>query len=134
MSEISFLNPKELGKPLGPYSQVARARVAEHLFIAGQVGVAPDGRVAEGFEAQCEQLYANIATALKAMDAGWNNIVQFTSYLVNAEDIPAYMTYRARAYPTFFPSGVYPTHTLVLVKGLVQKSLLVEVTAAAVFA
>jgi len=42
------------------------------------------------------------------------------------------MAYRAKAYPVFFPSLVYPTHTLLLVSGLVKEGLLVEVTATAV--
>lgn len=133
MTEINFLNPAELGKPLGPYSQVARVQVRDHVYIAGQVGIDAEGRIANGFDAQCEQLYANIEKALKAAGAGWPNVVQFASYLVSSDDVPKYMAYRARAYPVFFPKRVYPTHTLVIVSALVQKPLLVEVQATAIF-
>jgi enamine deaminase RidA (YjgF/YER057c/UK114 family) len=77
------------------------------------------------------QIYANIETALKAAGAGWEHVVQFTSYIVDRQYIPDYMSYRAHAYPVFFPGRVYPTHTLLIVNGLVKESLLVEVTATA---
>ncbi len=129
---IEILNPPEMGPALGPYSQIARVRAAQHIYISGQVGADATGAIAEGFWAQCAQTYANIETALKAAGAGWQDVVQFTSYLTNADDVPNYMAYRAEAYPVFFPNRIYPTHTLLIVQQLVKKPLLVEVTATAV--
>jgi len=43
MPDIKILNPECLGKPLGQYSQLARVKAAEFLFIAGQVGAGKDG-------------------------------------------------------------------------------------------
>ncbi len=131
MSGIEIFSPKEMGPVLGPYSQIARVRALEFIFISGQVGTDVNGKVADGFENQCAQAYANIETALKSVGAKWGNVVQFTSYLVNAEDVKDYMVYRAQAYPIFFPNRVYPTHTLTIVNQLVQKHFLVEVTATA---
>jgi enamine deaminase RidA (YjgF/YER057c/UK114 family) len=132
MSGIEIINPPEMGPVLGPYSQIARVRAGTHIYIAGQVGADIEGNIAEGFEAQCVQMYANIETALQAAGAGWQHVVQFTSYLVDRKYVPDYMAYRAHAYPVFFPGLVYPTHTLLIVNGLVKESLLVEVTATAV--
>lgn len=132
MKGIDIINPPEMGAALGPYSQIARVQAGTHIYIAGQVGADATGIVAEGFEAQCAQTYANIEIALKAAGAGWEHVVQFTSYIVDRKYIPGYMAYRAKAYPTFFSSRVYPTHTLLIVNGLVKDALLVEVTATAV--
>jgi enamine deaminase RidA (YjgF/YER057c/UK114 family) len=120
---IEIINPPDMGAVLGPYSQIAKA--GPHIYIAGQVGTG------DTFEAQCEGLYANIEKALTAAGATWANIVQFTSYLTSRADIPKYMAWRATAYPIFFPNRVYPTHTLLIVGGLVKEELLVEVTATA---
>jgi enamine deaminase RidA (YjgF/YER057c/UK114 family) len=128
---IEIFNPKEMGQPLGPYSQIARVRAGEFIFISGQVGADASGNVPDDFDAQCKLAYANIETALKSVGAQWANVVQFTSYLVNAQDIPKYMAYRAGAYPVFFPTLVYPTHTLLIINRLVRESLLVEVQAIA---
>jgi enamine deaminase RidA (YjgF/YER057c/UK114 family) len=131
MADIKILNPEALGKPLGQYSQITRVKASEFIFIAGQVGVDRDGKVADGFDAQCVQTFANIETALKSVGAGWGNIVQFTTYLVHSQDIPNFMKYRLREFPKMFSSGAYPPNTLLMVDRLVQEPLLVEVQAVA---
>ena len=85
MADIKILNPDSLGKPLGQYSQLTRVKASEFVFIAGQVGVYKDGKLAgEDFDAQCAQTFANIEAALKSVGAGWGNIVEFTTYLVHS--------------------------------------------------
>ena len=132
MADIKIINPDTLGKPLGQYSQMTRVKASEFLFIAGQVGVFKDGKLAgEDFEAQCAQTFANIEAALKSVDAGWGNIVQFTTYLVHSQDIAKFMAFRLREFPKMFANGAYPPNTLLMIDRLVQEALLVEVQAVA---
>ena len=72
MSEIMIANPDALGKPLGQYSQIARVKASELLFIAGQVATDSSGKVvgADDFDAQCRQVFSNIEAALKSGLAG----------------------------------------------------------------
>ncbi len=127
MADIRIFNPPTLGTPLGQYSQIARVKASEYLFIAGQVGTRADGMVAEGFEAQVEQAFANTLAALAACGAGWANVVQFTTYLVHSQDIPQFMDYRLREFPKIFANGAYPPNTLLMIDRLVKESLLFEV-------
>ena len=127
MAEIRIFNPPTLGTPLGPYSQITRVKASEYLFIAGQVGARADGVIADGFEAQVGQAFANTLAALDACGAGWGNVVQFTSYLVHSQDIPLFMDYRLREFPKMFANGAYPPNTLLMVDRLVKESLLFEV-------
>ena len=100
MADIKILNPDTLGKPLGQYSQITRVKASEFLFIAGQVGVDKDGKLAgEDFDAQCAQTFANIEAALKSDGAGWGNVVEFTTYLVHSQDIPEIHEIPARVPP-----------------------------------
>ena len=132
MADIKILNPDALGKPLGQYSQLTRVKASEFLFIAGQVGVYKDGKLAgEDFEAQCAQTFANIEAALKSVGAGWGNIVEFTTYLVHSQDIPKFMRFRLREFPKMFANGAYPPNTLLMVDRLVQEPLLIEVSTVA---
>jgi enamine deaminase RidA (YjgF/YER057c/UK114 family) len=132
MPEIKFTNPDTLGKPLGQYSQMTRVKASEFLFIAGQVGVHKDGKLAgENFDAQCAQAFANLEAALKSQGAGWGNIVEFTTYLVHSQDIPKFMKFRLREFPKMFPNGAYPPNTLLMIDRLVQEPLLIEVSAVA---
>jgi enamine deaminase RidA (YjgF/YER057c/UK114 family) len=105
MADIKILNPDALGKPLGQYSQLTRVKASEFVFIAGQVGVDKDGKVADDFDAQCVQTFANIEAALKSVGAGWGNIVQFTTYLVHSQDIAKFMKYRLREFPKMCTNG-----------------------------
>jgi len=131
VAEIKIVNPDALGKPLGQYSHLTRVKASEFVFIAGQVGIDRDGKIAEDFDTQCVLTFANIEAALKSVGAGWGNIVQFTTYLVHSQDIPKFMKYRLREFPKMFANGAYPPNTLLMVDRLVQEPLLVEVQAIA---
>jgi enamine deaminase RidA (YjgF/YER057c/UK114 family) len=131
MPDIKIFNPDSLGKPLGQYSQMTRVKAAEFVFIAGQVATNPEGQVVGigSFDAQCAQVYANLQACLKAVDANWANVVQFTTYLVHSQDIPNFTVFRKREYPGMFPNGAYPPNTLLVIDRLVHESFLIEVQA-----
>jgi enamine deaminase RidA (YjgF/YER057c/UK114 family) len=121
MAEIRIYNVDALGKPLGQYSHVTRVKTGEFLFIAGML--APG----ESFEAQCSGVFAQVAEALKSAGAGWQNVVQFTTYVVHSQDIAKFMQWRLREFPRMFPDGRYPPNTLLVIDRLVQEQFLLEV-------
>jgi enamine deaminase RidA (YjgF/YER057c/UK114 family) len=129
MSNIEIFSPKQLGKPLGQYSQITRVKASEFVFIAGQLAADVAGNVVgEGdFDAQCLQVFKNIEAALTSVGGNWENIVQFTTYLVHSQDIPKFMEFRKRHFPGYFANGVYPPNTLLMIDRLVQEPFLVEV-------
>jgi len=133
ISRIKISNPKGLPKPLGSYSHVARARASEFLFIAGQVAVDTSGKLigADDFQAQARQVFKNLGAALKSAGAGYSDIVQFTTYLVDSRDIPKLRKFRERNYAKFFPEGKYPPNTLLIVDRLVSEDMLLEISAIA---
>lgn len=133
MVTIKCLNPPGMGKPIGPYMQVNRVRFNELVFMAGQVASDAHGNIVGvgDLEAQCAQVYANIETALRAVGAGWGNIVHFTNYLVNRDDLPKFVAYRRRVFPGMWPDEAYPPNTLLFVDRLVRDEYLVEVEAIA---
>lgn len=134
MAEIEIYNPESLGAPLGQYCHVARVKASEFLFIAGSLSADKAGNIVGAdldFEAQCDQVFGNIEKVLKDADAGWGNVVQFTTYLVNSNWIPRFMEYRLKHFPTMFDDGRYPPNTLLMIDRLVQEPFLVEVQAVA---
>jgi enamine deaminase RidA (YjgF/YER057c/UK114 family) len=129
-AEITIGNVTTLGTPLGQYSHVARVRnAAETVYIAGMLATDRDGKiVGEGnFAAQADQIFANIAAALQSAAMGWDNVVQFTTYLIDDDDIAKFMAWRKRQFPTLFPSGNYPPNTLLTVSRLVNPAFRLEV-------
>jgi enamine deaminase RidA (YjgF/YER057c/UK114 family) len=133
MVEIRMNNPNSLHAPVGPYSQVANVKGSQLVFIAGQTSVDVDGNVVGkgDFWAQCTQVYANVEAALAGGGATWANVVHFTNYLVNPDDLPVLTKYRATFFPKVFPHG-YPPNTLLYVHRLLREEYLLEVQAIAV--
>jgi len=131
MPSIQMLNPDSLGKPLGQYSHITRVKASEFLFIAGQVGVDRDGRTPADFDTQCTHVFANLGTALTSQGASFANVVEFTTYLVHAQDIPKFMQFRTREFPRLFASGAHPPNTLLVIDRLVREEFLIEVSAVA---
>jgi enamine deaminase RidA (YjgF/YER057c/UK114 family) len=131
VANIQHLNPDSIGKPIAPYSNIARVKASEFLFVAGQVGMDKDGKAPADFEAQCDLVFANIGGALASQGASFSNIVSFTSYLVHSQDIAKFAQYRAREFPRLFAGGGFPPNTLLIVDRLVREDLLVEVSAVA---
>lgn len=128
-ADINIYNPEALGAPLGQYTHVTRVKASEYLFLAGMLSADKDGNVVgvRDFQAQCTQVFSNIEAALKSADAGFANVVSFTTYMVHSQDIPEFMEFRLREFPKMFPSGIYPPNTLLMVDRLVQEDFLFEV-------
>ena len=126
MADIKIYNVDALGKPVGPYSHVARVKGGETLYIAGML--APG----ETFEAQCAAVFAQIEKALKDAGGGWKNVVQFTTFLVHSQDVARLYKWREQNYPKMFSDGKYPPNTLLIIDRLVQEQFLIEIQTIAV--
>jgi enamine deaminase RidA (YjgF/YER057c/UK114 family) len=59
------------------------------LFVSGQVPENADGRVPEGFEAQCEQAWHNIIAVLAAAGLGVGHLVKITTFLTDRSQVVA---------------------------------------------
>jgi len=121
MADIKIYNVDALGKPVGPYSHVARVKGGETLYIAGML--APG----DSFETQCSAVFAQIEKALQSAGGGWKNVVQFTTYLVHSQDIARFYRWREQNYPKMFADGKYPPNTLLIIDRLVQEQFLIEI-------
>ncbi|MGH7388900.1 MAG: RidA family protein [Candidatus Rokuibacteriota bacterium] len=127
------ITPKSLGAPLGMYSHGMVAPGGEIVVVAGQVGIAPDGRVATGdVGAQTRQALENVRAVVEAAGCTMRDVVRLQTFLTRAEDIPGFMTARTAVFPGWFAAGAYPPNTLLVVSRLVRPELLVEIEAMAV--
>lgn len=119
-------------KPVGLYSQAVRAR-GDLLYIAGTVAVDMQGALvgAGDVKAQLRQVLANIGGVLAGAGASFDDVVEFTTYVVGRESIAGFMEARNDLFPKLFPYGDYPANTLLIVDGLARPEWLVEVKAVA---
>lgn len=94
---------------------------SRHLYVAGQVGVKPDGTVPDSLEEQTEQMMENIRVILASAGMTFDDIVKFNAYCMSAEDIITYAGIRNR-----FFAGVRTATTAVVVSGLANSAWKIE--------
>ncbi|HEV7266233.1 MAG TPA: RidA family protein [Falsiroseomonas sp.] len=125
---VKFDNPSGVHKPGSRYSHAATVEgEGRRLVISGQIGVAPDGTVAAGGEAQIAQALANLGAILTAQGMGSANIVKMSVFLTDRALIPAWRAEREK-----FLGSHAPASTLLVVAGLADPRYLFEVEAEAV--
>jgi enamine deaminase RidA (YjgF/YER057c/UK114 family) len=128
--ERRYINPAELSKPVGYTHVIVVPEGGKTLYLSGQVALDKDGKLVgkDDFQAQAEQVFANIDKALKASGASFKDVVRLDFYLTDATKASVMRTVRDKYVDTAHP----PVSTLVEVKRLVRDDLLLEVEATAV--
>lgn len=125
-----ILQPKGGRRPSG-YSDGIEAG-GRGIFVAGQIGITPDGALAgTDMATQTAQALRNIVAILAAGNATAAHVVRLTWYVT---DMDEYRRERARigeAYRSVMGSN-YPAMTLVGVTSLVDPGARVEIEATAV--
>jgi len=121
-------SPGTVAPPLSRYSHAVEAPAAARwLHISGQVGIKPDGSLAEGLKAQMEQAWLNVLALLKAAQMEPGDLVKVTAFLVaGSADVGLYRDVRDRVLGTAKPAS-----TLLIVAGLARPEYLVEIEAIA---
>jgi len=62
---MSFLNPRDVHAPAGPYSRTAIVpQGSELVFVAGQVGMRADGSIPQAFAEQADVAFQNVRACL----------------------------------------------------------------------
>ena len=125
-SNLRFMNPEAIAKP-GGYSHVVEVTGAGRIvYVAGQLGVMPDGKMAGDFRAQAVQAFENLKAALAAVGATINDVVKLNNYLVDiGANIAHYREVRDRYVNTKSP----PASTTIGVPALARDGALFEVEA-----
>lgn len=125
---IQHINPPTLSAPHG-YSHVVVVRSGRTVYLAGQVPLDRNGALvgAGDLAAQTKQVFENMKAALNAAGAGYADVVEMTTYLTDVSQIDAYRKVRDQ-----YMSAPLPAASLVEVKGLFRKDVMIEVSAVAV--
>jgi enamine deaminase RidA (YjgF/YER057c/UK114 family) len=127
---LEIYNPPSLKMSPGLYSVMTRVRPgSELIFLCGMAdeGDSRGSPLRDEFDRQCDAVYKNIGAALASVGAGFANIVQFTTLLVDKADIARFREYRKREFPRLFPDKAYPPSTLLVVSGLADEHYRIEV-------
>lgn len=110
-------------KHIGRYSDaIETAPGLRWLHTSGTPGVATDGTIPDGIEAQSRLAWGYIVAALEKADMTVTDLVKVTTSLTSAKDIPAYAKVRSE-----FLGNVRPAFMLQIVNQLIKPAVLVEI-------
>ncbi len=133
--QVTYPTPTGVHPPVGNYSHVAVAEGrVKTLYLAGQVGVRPDGGIdSTNVIAQAIQAMRNVDAILKSNEASFEHVVRWTWYVVTPLEGPRLAELRrVRAELMAARKAPMPASTLVYVKALAGPQYLIELEVTAV--
>lgn len=124
---IKLHNPAGIAPPFSCYSHGASASdSARWLYVSGQVGVTPDGVVPSDPAKQIELAWNNLLTVLADAGMSVTDLVKVDGFITKPELVPFYRAERERRF-----AGHAAATTMLIVAGLAEPNLLVEIQAVA---
>ena len=121
-------NPPGVPAPIrGYYSNCVKVSSGPLLFVAGQVGIDPQGKIPASAAAQAELALKHIETILAANGATLADVVKVTVYVTDMRYLDEITPARLKAFPKDGPASA-----IVQVGALAFPELKVEIEAVAV--
>lgn len=118
----SIVSTPQAPAAIGTYSQAVR--VGDTVYLSGQIGLDPASmQMVDGFKAQTEQVFANLAAVAAAAGGSLADAVKLTLYLTDLAHFATVNEVMARHF-----QSPYPARAAVGVKEL-PKGALVEADA-----
>ena len=127
--ERIYLQPADVPKPAGDYSQGMKVRGGTLVVISGQVPWDAQGKLVgkDDLQAQTRQVFENLKNMLASAGATFNDVVKLGIFLKNREDFAIFKDIRAE-----YLTPPFPPTTLLVVKDLAREEWLLEVEVTAV--
>ena len=122
--QIRRINSEAALVPTTGYSQALE--VVGHtrmLFVSGQIPLAADGTVPEGFEVQCRLAWSNVVAQLEAAGMTLDNLVMHRTYLADRCYIALNRAVRSEVL------GDRKTALTVVIAGIFDEAWLLEIEA-----
>lgn len=119
------LAPPAIRPPFARYAHGVEVPAGARLVVtSGQLGIAADGTVPAGAEAQAGLCFANCAAILAEAGMGPGDAIRLNAFVTDRAHMAGYMAARDR-----WLAGVsrLPASTLVIVAGFTRAEFLVEV-------
>lgn len=123
MSAPVLFNPATAAAPVGHYTHGAFIKAgSDMLFLAGQVGIKPDGSTPATLGEQAEEVFVNIGRILKAKDMTFANLAKINIYVVSGQPIAEVRAARQR-----YLGDHKPASTFIYVPQLADPKYLIEI-------
>lgn len=93
--------------------------IDQTLYLSGQLGVGPEGKLAPDFDGQARQAMENIAAILKGQNLTMDAVFKCTVMLSDMAQFQAFN----RVYASYFQPGRYPARSAFAVSALARGAL-----------
>jgi 2-iminobutanoate/2-iminopropanoate deaminase len=115
--------------PYAPFRLAQGYRAGDLLFISGQAAIDGSGALVGvgDFDAQAEQVFANLKRVLRAGGSSLANVIKVTIFLRDMSNFAKIVELRGRHF-----TAPYPADTIVEVSSLYSPDALIEIEAVAV--
>jgi enamine deaminase RidA (YjgF/YER057c/UK114 family) len=124
---LTYVQTDEAPLPFSNYSQAVETSAgARMLHISGQVGATLNGEFPLSEEEQHELAWRNVLAILKSRNMTARNLVDCHVFITNPASVALYRRVRDRML-----EGARPAATLLIVAGLADPQLKVEIAAVA---
>ncbi|WP_299371023.1 RidA family protein [uncultured Tateyamaria sp.] len=119
------LNPDRIAPPFARYSHGVELPAGHRVVrTSGQLGLAQDGTVPDGAEAQARICFDNITAILQEAGMGAADVCHVSAFVTDRAHMAGYM----RARDAFLAaSDVLPSSTLLIVSGFTRPEFVVEI-------
>ena len=120
---LTTRNPETIAPPAALYSHsVEIPPNARWLYLAGQVGVKPDGTIPESLEEQDEQIWKNVICVLEDAGFGVEDIVKLNVLSTDPDGKSVHMKNRTK----YLNDAHIPASTWVNISSLAVPNFLIE--------
>lgn len=131
MANMRFINPANIHPPRG-YTHVVEATAPGRIvYIAGQLGADPAGKMAGDFRGQAIQAFENLKAALAAVDGKFEQVVKVNMYFT---DIDTQLPIAREVRDRYVNTAAAPASTAVQISKLARDGALFEIEAVAFLA
>jgi len=109
---IQYFSAPAIEGRAAPFSSAVR--VGDILYLSGQIGISPDGKLPDTIEGQTKQAMDNIGGVLKRAGLTHDDVYKCTAFLADMKDWPAFNS----VYVTYFRPDRRPARSAFGVNGL----------------
>lgn len=114
-----IIHTADAPQAIGTYSQAVRVSGGDTVYLSGQIGLNPVSmQMADGIEAQIQQVFANLKAVAKAAGGSLNDVVKLNIFLTDLGHFALVNEIMASHF-----SQPYPARAAVGVKALPRDAL-----------
>jgi enamine deaminase RidA (YjgF/YER057c/UK114 family) len=128
MPNTRFINPPNIHAPRGYTHVVEATGPGRIVYIAGQLGVDPTGKMAGDFRGQAVQAFENLKAALGAVGGTFEQVVKVNMYFT---DIDTQLPIAREVRDRYVNTSAAPASTAVQISKLARDGALYEIEAVA---